>query len=273
LLRALAPIPDAAWREIDHEVRQRLTPQLAARKLVDWNGPHGWDFAATNLGRIRQFAGSPSGSASDSGIEGVHAVAREVLPVVELRVPFEVSRNEVAAVERGALDSDWPDLERAARQLALAENRAVFTGWPEAGVTGISQASTHGSWSLGEDVQEYPKLVARAVDRLRCAGIAGPYALAISPEGYTRIVETTEHGGYPLFDHLPHILGGPVVWAPGVDGAIVLSQRGGDFLFDSGQDISIGYASHDGESVELYLEETFTFRVVEPDAAIALRAV
>jgi uncharacterized linocin/CFP29 family protein len=37
-----------------------------------------------------------------------------------------------------------------------------------------------------------------------------------------------------------------------------------------GQDFAIGYRHHDAENVQLYLEESFTFRVVEPDAAIAL---
>ena len=84
--------------------------------------------------------------------------------------------------------------------------------------------------------------MAKAVELLRRAGIAGPYGLALGPDGYTGVIETTEHGGYPAcFDHLRKILGGPIVWAPGVKGAVVLSLRGGDFLFESGQDLSIGY--------------------------------
>ncbi len=50
----------------------------------------------------------------------------------------------------------------------------------------------------------------------------------------------------------------------------MLSLRGGDFVIDAGQDLSIGYSDHDASVVRLYLEESFTFRVVEPDAAVAL---
>jgi uncharacterized linocin/CFP29 family protein len=71
---------------------------------------------------------------------------------------------------------------------------------------------------------------------------------------------------------LRQILGGPIVWAPGVDGAVVVSMRGGDFLFESGEDLSVGYTSHDGENVEMYFEESFTFRVVVPEAGVALRS-
>ncbi|MFL5886875.1 MAG: family 1 encapsulin nanocompartment shell protein, partial [Thermoleophilaceae bacterium] len=101
-------------------------------------------------------------------------------------------------------------------------------------------------------------------------GVTGPYGLALGREQYRRVVETAEHGGYPLLDHLHKILEGPTVWAPGVRGAVVVSLRGGDFLFESGQDLSIGYDSHDGDVVRLYLEESFSFRVATPEAAVAL---
>jgi uncharacterized linocin/CFP29 family protein len=268
LLREKAPITDAAWVAIEDEAKSRLTPHLAARRLVDWNGPHGWTYSAANLGRIRPLTSMAPGITSDE----VQSAVRLVQPVIETRVPFRVSRAEVDAVERGALDSDWADLERAARRAALAENTAILKGWPDAGIAGISAASSCEPMALGADAQGFPGVVARAVDQLRLAGIGGPYALAIGPAGYTQIVETTEQGGYPLLEHLSHILGGKVVWAPGVEGAIVLSQRGGDFLLDVGQDIAIGYTNHDAETVSLYLEESFTFRVVEPGAAVVLTA-
>jgi uncharacterized linocin/CFP29 family protein len=57
-----------------------------------------------------------------------------------------------------------------------------------------------------------------------------------------------------------------------VKGAVVVSMRGGDFTFESGQDLSIGYDSHDGEVVRLYLEESFSFHVATPEAGVALSA-
>jgi uncharacterized linocin/CFP29 family protein len=51
LLREHAPISAAGWQLLDEEARQRATPALAARRLVDFSGPHGWECSATNLGR------------------------------------------------------------------------------------------------------------------------------------------------------------------------------------------------------------------------------
>lgn len=265
LLRGYAPIPATGWRQIDDETKSRLTPRLAARRLVDWSGPHGWEHSATNLGRTALLTDPPPGTKSET----VLARQRRVLALSEFRVSFTVECAGLQDAERGAVDVDYADLERAAHDAALIENRAVFHGWPEAGITGIVESSAHPALSLGEDADEYPHAIAQATDLLRQAGIEGPYALAIGPHGYTRIAETAEDG-YPLQEHLSRILGGDVIWAPGLDDALVVSKRGGDFLLDVGQDFSIGYTRHDAELVTLYLEESFSFRVTEPDAAVVL---
>jgi uncharacterized linocin/CFP29 family protein len=261
LLRSHAPISDAGWKLLDDEARERLSPALATRKVVDFSGPHGWDHSATNLGRITTLDQQPA--------EGVTGLQRRVLPLVELRADFELSREELRDADRGAEDTDLAALDDAARRIARAENVAVFHGWPGV-MTGISEASPHEPIALGAVPDAYARPVAGAVERLLCEGVTGPYAVALGREQYRLVVETAEEGGYPLLDHLRKIIGGPLVWAPGVEGAIVVSQRGGDFLLDVGEDLSIGYASHDADVVELYLVESLTFRVATAEAAVAL---
>jgi uncharacterized linocin/CFP29 family protein len=262
LLREHAPLTEADWGLIDEEARSRLKVALAARQLVDFAGPKGWSYSATGLGRVTTLA--------TNLVDGVSGAQRRVLPVVELRSEFAVSREELRAAERGAEDVDLDALDEAALSIALAENVAVFHGWEEAGIVGIAEASSNDPIPLGEKAGEYARAVARAAERLLSQGIPRPYGLALGPGCYRAVVETTEHGGYPVFEHLSEITGGPLVRAPGVEGAVLLSVRGGDFLFESGQDLSIGYRTHDEEAVYLYLEESFSFRVATPEAAIAL---
>jgi uncharacterized linocin/CFP29 family protein len=261
LLRSLAPISDSGWKELDDEARERLLPALAARKLVDFSGPLGWQYSATNLGRVSALDSAPC--------EGVSGRQRRVLPLVEVRADFELARSELRDFDRGAADADLEPLDKAAHQIAVAENKTVFQGW-DGVITGIAEASPHDAIPLGDAPDRYPRPVAAAVERLLHNGISGPYGLALGGEMYQRVVETAEHGGYPLLEHLHKILEGPIIWAPGVGGAVVVSLRGGDFLFESGQDIAIGYDSHDGDTVRLYLEESFSFHVATPEAAIAL---
>jgi len=259
LLRERAPISDAGWEAIDAEAKSRLTTNLAARRLVDFAGPGGWQHSAIDLGRVHPI---------DPVSKGVVTAQRRVLPLVEIRAEFTVARSELEDAERGADDLDFDDLDRAARALALAENMAVFNGYPAAGIKGIVEGCADHPVVLG-DFGTYPVSVATAVNAIMESGIAGPYGLAISPEGYTGIVETTEAGDL-LLDHLRRILGGPVVWTPGVEQGVVVSLRGGDFILDVGEDASIGYLDHTADTVRLYFEESFSFRVTEPGAAMLL---
>jgi uncharacterized linocin/CFP29 family protein len=262
LLRQIAPISESGWALLDTEARQRLGATLGARKLVDYGGPYGWQFSATNLGEVKPLAVEPAG--------GVTAVQRVVLPAVEFRSDFILSRAALADYDRGAVDTDLTALDDAAHRIAVAENTAVCHGLEEAGISGIGQASTQEPIPLGDDVKAYPRHVAQAVEMLRNAGIGGPYGLALGPRAYTASVEVTELSGL-VRDHLGEILEGPVVWAPGVRGGVVLSQRGGDFLMEVGEDLSIGYDHHDAETVHLYFEESFVLRIATPEAAVWLK--
>ena len=167
LMRSHAPITDIAWRQLDSEGRERLVPALGGRKLVDFSGPLGWGHSATNLGRVSDI--KPPG-------ENLQARQRRVLPLVELRAPFSISRHELHDADRGATDLDLTGLDGAARTIAVAENLAVFHGWPEAGIVGIADATSHVPITLGADFARYPGHVAKAVETLLKPVSAGPTA-------------------------------------------------------------------------------------------------
>jgi uncharacterized linocin/CFP29 family protein len=259
LFRELAPISAAGWAAIEEESSQTLRTYLAGRKLVDFSGPHGWEHSAVDLGRVEAVKASHA---------DVGASLRKVQPLVELRTDFTVSRAELDAIERGSQSPDLDPVRDAAIRLAEAEDKAIFHGMGSAGIQGLSEASEHDPLAIPTDYEDYPRPVASAVARLRGAGVDGPYAIALGPRCYTGVIETTQ-GGYPVLNHIRTILDGPIIWAPAVDGAIVMSTRGGDFELTAGQDVSIGFASHDAGGVSLYLQESITFNVHTPEAAIA----
>jgi uncharacterized linocin/CFP29 family protein len=261
LFRELAPISAAAWQEIEKEAQRTLKTTLAARKLVDFVGPKGWKASAVGTGRCKPV--EPPAHCT------VETRLRQVLPMVELRVPFEMRRSELDAIDRGAKDPDTDPVIEAARNIAIAEDRAVFHGYPAAGIQGLCQGRGDVAFPLSEDYASYPILVATALNRLREAGVDGPFAVALSERYYTSLTESTQ-GGYPVLEHVQHLINGQLVWAPGLDGAVVLSMRGDDFQLTVGQDFSIGYLDHDAERVRLFIEESFTFWLQSPQAAVPL---
>lgn len=260
LHRELAPITAAAWAEIAEEAQRTFKRNIAGRRVVDVVGPAGLELAAISTGHTTPI---------DSPSAGVDARLRTARPMVELRVPFTVSRAAVDDVERGSKDSDWDPVKEAATKMALSEDQAIFEGYAAAQITGIKQASSHESLTLPSDPLDAPNALAQALTKLRLAGVDGPYSVLLDPAVYTAVSETSDHG-YPVRDHLTRQIEGDIIWAPGIDGALVVTTRGGDFELQIGQDLSIGYTSHDADSIELYLQESLTFSVYSDEAAVPL---
>lgn len=260
LFRQLAPVSDAGWSAVEDEATRSLTHFLAARKLVDFDGPLGWGAAAVNTGRARPVAAEGS----------VAAAVRDAQPLAEVRVPFAVSRDELAAIDRGADDADLDAVIDAARMAAASEDKACFSGWADAQVNGIVAASPHPHLSIPDDHRAFPEQVAKAISVLSQAGVGGPYAAALGVDCYAGLLETTDEHGRPVLEDVKRLCEGGVVWAPALTGSVVLSARGGDFCLHVGQDWSIGWSGSDADSVHLYLEESFTFRVLTPESAVVL---
>ncbi len=260
LHRELAPISDAAWADIEAEARRTFTRHVAARRVVDVIGPSGEALAAVGTGHLKEL---------ESPAAGVRARSRIAQPIVEFRVPFVVDRRAVDDVERGAKDADWQPVKDAAKTIAFTEDRAISAGFAAAGITGWRAGTSNPTFTLPADERELPNVVAQAVTSLRLAGVDGPYSLLLSAEAYTAVAESTDYG-YPILEHISHVLDGEIIWAPAIEGAFLLSTRGGDFELHLGQDLSIGYLSHDAEQIELYFQETLTFIVQTPEAVVAI---
>jgi uncharacterized linocin/CFP29 family protein len=262
LHRELAPVSAAAWAQIEQEATRTLKRHLAGRRVVDVHGPTGYELSAAGTGHVHDI---------DPPAKGVLARQRLVLPLVELRVPFVLDRQQVDDVERGAQDSDWQPVKDAARQIAFAEDRAIVDGYAAAGIEGIRAGSSNPPLSLPADVREYPAAISHALGQLREAGVEGPYSALLSADAYIAVSETSDHG-YPVLEHIQRLVSGDIVWAPAISGALVLTSRGGDFSLHLGQEASIGYLSHTSTDVQLYLQETLTFQMLTGEAAVSLTA-
>ena len=260
LHRELAPISHAAWADIEAETTRTLKRYLAGRHVVDVHGPGGVNLSAVGTGHLKTIA------APD---DGVLARQRDVVALVELRVPFELDRQQIDDVERGSNNSDWQPAKDAAKKLAFAEDRAIFEGYAAAGIKGVRQGTSNPIIPLPADVRLYPDAVAQALNQLRLVGVNGPYSVLFSADAYTALAETSDNG-YPVLEHVKKLVKDEIIWAPAITGAFVLTTRGGDFDLHIGQDVSIGYVSHTDSVVRLYLQETLTFLLLTTEAAVAL---
>jgi uncharacterized linocin/CFP29 family protein len=262
LHRELAPVSDAAWGEIEEEARRTFTRDIAGRRVVDLLGPSGPELSSVGTGHLETVEAPGA---------GVIAHRRLSQPIIELRVPFTVTRQAVDDVERGAKDSDWQPVKDAAKQIAYAEDHLVFHGSGAAGIQGLAPSSSNAVLPVPAEAQALPAAVSPARSVLRLAGVDGPFSLLLSADIYTAVAETTDHG-YPVRDHLARLVGdGEIIWAPALEGGLLVSTRGGDYELHLGQDLSIGYLSHDADTVQLYLQESLTFLALTSESSVVLR--
>jgi uncharacterized linocin/CFP29 family protein len=255
--RGGAPIAPEAWTALEDGARETLKQHLVGRRIVDFDGPHGLGFAALNLGAVEPCEIAP----------GITGGTRDVLPLLEVRVPFELSRRVLDDRERGAPELADDPARDAARRLAELEDRAIFHGLESARIRGLLAASSQPRIPIGGDALGCIDAVTRALLALDEAAVDGPYAVVLGHEAYRRLAAGPE---YPPLQKLRELVGDRVLRSRGLTGGLVVSLRGGDFRLTVGQDADVGYASHDAERVSLYLIESFTFLVSSPEAIVGL---
>lgn len=260
LKKALAPITEKAWDEISTRTSEILRSNLTARKFVDINGPNGLEFGGVSTGRLITHE-SPQEEEVNYGI-------REFLPLVEIRKPFELNLWELDNIERGAKDIDLSPLENAVKQVARFEEKMIYSGFEPTGIKGLDAATENKTVKLPGNPNKFLKELANQVVTLGRQAVGGPYSLVLNASTWLNLVNLAE--GYPIQKQLKQILGGQVIISHFNKNSYLVSQQGGDYELAIGQDYTMGYDTHDTESVKLYLSASLTFRVLSPEAVVVL---
>lgn len=256
LKKALAPIPDSAWELIEEEAKEAFHTLLTGRRFVDVDGPHGWDYAAEPLGRLDVL--------SDPKKDDVGYAVHRVMPLVEVRSPFELSIWEMDNVERGAQDVDLDPMLTAAKKIAAFEDKAIYYSFEKANIQGLKAQSFYKPFNSPANAKDIPNAVDKGISAFLQESISGPFDLVVAPDKWQQITRYSQN--YPMKKHLEDMIGGDIILCPSVKEMFLVRNAGGDFKLTLGSDISIGYESHDAVSVRLFFTESFTFQVLEPMA-------
>ncbi len=172
LHRELAPVSDAAWASIEEEARRTFEQHVAARRVVDLSRD------PTGPGPGLRGHRPPERDRGAGRTRGVSARLRTAQPLVQLRVPFTVSRQDVDDVERGAQDPTGTRSRTRPGRSASPRTATVFAGYPAAGITGVRPSTSNPVLTLPAEAREYPTAVSQAVSSLRLAGVGGPLLAA-----------------------------------------------------------------------------------------------
>ncbi|MCX7828955.1 MAG: bacteriocin family protein [Thermanaerothrix sp.] len=259
LKRKFAPISDEAWAVLDQQARVVLKENLSARRFVDVLGPMGWDFHGFGTGKLMLPEGQQKGA--------VQYGIRQFQPMVEARVSFEMSIWDLDDISRGAKDVDLSSLEEAARKIAAFEEKAVYHGMDDGCIEGLIKGAAHSMELSVSKSKDMIMGVAKAVRSMETV-VEGPFALVGGEKLFAAVDSFSEP--YPMRKNLSELVD-RLIYAPSLEGALLVSLKGGHMELTLGQDMSLGYESHDSTTVRLFFTETFAFRILEPRAVTALK--
>jgi len=252
LKRTLAPVPSEAWAEIDDRAEEVLTTQLAARRVLHVDGPHGPETTTVPTGRIDIIKKGDKG-AIGAGVYGAQ-------PLLESRIRFDLSRWELDNILHGEKDVELDALEDAAEKIALFEEDVIYNGYQKAGIKGLTQLAGT-TMTLGEKPGEILKSIASGVLAIEDAYAEKPYDLIVGDEVYKKLSQS--HPGGVLRVAVENVIGGRVIRSKALEGALLMPYDHEDLELTVGQDYAVGYSAHDGENVELFLTNAFTFRCLD----------
>lgn len=260
LKQSLAPISAEAWEEIKSESKRFLSSHLSARKFVNVSGPKGWDYAALPAGKLI----IPANQAKEGVVYGIN----KVQPLIEPRIRFSLDIWELDNLSRGSGDIDLDPMEKAAIKLAEFEEKTIYYGLRNASITGLKECKVQEKLLFPEMIEDLLDVVSHGMTRLMHSSVGGPYSLIVSPEKWERI--SSHFKAYPLKMQLQKLLGGQVLMSHFIDEAFLTPADNSELNLVIGQDISIGYESHDEREVNLYFTETFTFQINDQSTIILI---
>ncbi|MGL4628225.1 family 1 encapsulin nanocompartment shell protein [Cetobacterium sp.] len=258
LKKELAPISANVWKDIEDRAREVLTTQLSARRFVKVTGPVGVGNGGLNTGRLALHK-------KDDLAYGVY----KVQPFVENRITFTLNRWELDNFDRGAKDIDYTNLDEALKKAAKFEEEAVYLGLDEACIVGLLKDESK-LVDFGKTEEETIKNLMYGVSKLRNTGFAkGPYALVVGLEKYIYLNMVNLNN--PLVKRLEKILGMPVIVSNNITGALLLPYDDENIELVLAEDFSLGYQGHTNKEVELFVTETFTFRIIDDTKVVGYK--
>ena len=261
LNREEAPISQEIWNALDTTMIELLAKRLKIRSVVDFKAGLGFETDAVPTGKLKSL----------SKKEGVSVSVREPVLMTEIRHDFSFSKANLEDLKRDIEDLDDSELRAAANAFAGVENSLILNGLKEAKTKGLWDSLSHKPLKA-KGARELMAAVARSLGAFNEEFVDGPFKLVVSDATFSLLVTESE-GGETMKKKIENILGaGSIVIsnAVGDDKALVISQRGGDFLFYSGLDVALGYDSEEKEKLNFFLIESCAFRIIAPEAAIQI---
>lgn len=254
----LAPIPAEAWDELNNRAALALESVLSARKVLSVQGPFGVDKQVVTTGRLVMNKAEAN--------QPVKSGTYESKSLIETRNTFELSRWELDNILRGTRDIHLDPLDQAAKESALFEEKSLFHGHKEGKIDGLLKDATRFA-TLPSDSAGILKTIAEGVLHLEKNLAVSPFDLVVSEK--LDLALNQIHGSKLLRELVEKVIGGQIVRSQVLEGALLLPSRHPDLELVIGQDYTLGYESHDAQTIRFFLMNSFTLNVHDRTLLVA----
>jgi uncharacterized linocin/CFP29 family protein len=259
LNRTNAPFSSGVWSTIDETMREYLSKRLAMRGLVDFEDQYSYDTDAIFTKELKTL----------SNQKGLSISTREPIKMLEIKKTFTLSNDTIEQIKRGVEDFEDKELASAANEFATIENTMILEGLKQADFQGIANHKDVKKVEV-KSTKAILQGVAQSLGTFNKEFVEGDFKLVLSSATMAKLY-TEFFDGISVKTKLDDILGENQLVINedmGNDKAMIISQRGGDFEFCSGLDISVGFEKTNKDNVELFLLQTCALRILGPEAAI-----
>lgn len=261
LNREKAPISTEVWSVIDAELEELLAKRLKLRSVIDFDENFDFETDAIPTGKLAKI----------SSKNGTTLCAREPISLVEMRYDFDLPKSVVDSIKRGIEDFDNEALQKAANEFAISENSMILDGIKKANIIGLLENLEHKPLTATTP-KEILVALTKALEVFDESFVDGGFKIVVSNQIYSKLVVETI-GAMSIKHKIEQLLGQNSIVvsnAMGHDKALVISQRGGDYKFYSGLDVSVGYEKENKDSISLFLTQSAAFRVLSPEASMVI---
>jgi uncharacterized linocin/CFP29 family protein len=257
LARDDAPFGPETWKVLDDTMKAAAKSQLAGRRLLHIEGPHGLGLKAVPL--------------LDAEVEP-GLIASSSIPLSLIQTTFTLSKRDLAAYERDRVVLNTEPVTSAAIDCARLEDTLLFRGAPTAPGLLTAEGSNTLKFRPWDEVGTASEDIIKAVTTLDGAGFHGPYCLALAPSRYNLLYRRYPQGNVSELEQVETIVREGIFKAPILDGGGVLLASGRQFAaIVLGQDMSVGFIGPVAEKLEFSISESLALLVRAPGAICVLK--
>ena len=257
LAREDAPFDPAIWEMLDTAMIEAAKSELAGRRLLEIDGPYGYGLKAVPLGDIETEAGR---------------IVSDSLPLQLIQKSFTLGARDLASYEREEISLGKKPVRETAIACAKMEDEIVFHG--AEGAPGLLTAEGVNEFALS--AWDEPGMAANdlidAVTLLDEVGFHGPYALALSPARYNRLLRVYPRGRQTELEHVERIITEGIFKAPVLESGGVLLASGRQYAsIVLGQDMAVGFIGpEEGARMAFSISESVALRIRQPGSICVL---